>query len=270
MRRKILPLSSGDCTCIILSMLPTRIAVVGCGRISGQYLWSAQQSPHLEVVACADLNIDVARAKAAEFNIPKACTVAEVLADPAIELIENLTTPTSHASISLAALRAGKHVYSEKPLAVTREQGLQLLQEAKARKLHLGCAPDTFLGSGVQTARRLIDQGAIGRPVAFTAFMMCRGHESWHPAPEVYYEAGAGPMFDMGPYYLTALINLLGPVKRLSAAASITIPERTITSEPLRGRRFVVQTPDHVAGTMEFQNGCIGTIRTTSATLHPV
>src|SRR5207248_6072952 len=156
-----------------------RIAVVGCGRIAGQYLWSAQQSPHLEVVACAALNVEVARAKATEFNIAKACTVAEVLADPAIELIEKLTTPKSHASITLAALRAGKHVYTEKPLAVTREEGLQLLEGAKARNLHLGCAPDTFLGSGVQTARRLIDQGAIGRPLALTAFMMCRGHESW-------------------------------------------------------------------------------------------
>jgi predicted dehydrogenase len=247
-----------------------RIGVIGCGRISGQYLWMAKQFPLLDVVACADLNVEVAQAKAAEFNVPRGCSVPDLLANPAIELVLNLTIPVAHAPVSLQALRAGKHVYCEKPLGITREEGRQVLAEAEQRRLKVGCAPDTFLGSGLQTARKLIDDGVIGRPLAFTASMMCRGHESWHPSPEFYYQPGGGPMLDMGPYYLTALLNLLGPVKRITGAASIAIPQRTITSEPLRGKRFAVQTPDHVAGTMEFQNGCIGTIMTTFATLHPV
>src|SRR5205814_7821202 len=143
--------------------------------------------------------------------------------------------------------------YSEKPLGINREEGQQILREAAQRKLLVGCAPDTFMGAGIQTARKAIDSGAIGRPVAFTAFMMCPGHESWHPSPEFYYEVGGGPVFDMGPYYLTALLNLLGPVKRLNSIGSMSFPERTITSEPKKGKNVKVETPTHISGSMEFQ-----------------
>ena len=249
---------------------PIHIGVIGCGRISGAYLWMARHFPGVELTACADLELSIAQAKAAEYGIAKGCSVDELLNDDRIDLVLNLTTPKAHFPIAMAALAHGKHAYSEKPLGINRDEGTQILAEAARRNLKVGCAPDTFLGSGIQTARKLIDDGAIGRPIAFTAFMMCRGHESWHPNPEFYYEPGGGPMFDMGPYYLTALLNLLGPVKRLSAAAAIAIPIRTITSEPKKGQTFKVQTPDHIAGTMEFQNGCIGTLITTFATMHPV
>jgi predicted dehydrogenase len=247
----------------------TRIGIIGCGRISGAYLTMTRPFPHVAITACADLDVDLARARATEYGVAKACTVDELLTDSAIDLVLNLTTPQAHSSIAMRALQHGKHTYSEKPLGITREEGQTLLAEAKQRNLLLGCAPDTFLGSGIQTARKLIDDGAIGRPVAFTAMMMGRGHESWHPSPEFYYQHGGGPMFDMGPYYLTALLNLLGPVKLITGAASIAIPQRTITSDPQRGKTFAVQVPDHIVGTMEFINGCIGTIITSFATMHP-
>jgi predicted dehydrogenase len=181
----------------------------------------------------------------------------------------NLTVPKAHVPVALAALEAGKHVYSEKPLGIDREEGRRAIDLAKAKGLRVGCAPDTFMGAGIQTARRLIEDGAIGRPVAFTAFMMGRGHESWHPSPEFYYEVGGGPMFDMGPYYLTALLQLLGPVKRLTGSATIAIPQRTITSQPKYGKAIAVETPDHICGTMEFANGCSGVIVESFATRFP-
>jgi predicted dehydrogenase len=171
-----------------------------------------------------------------------------------------LTIPKAHVPIALEAMKKGKHSYAEKPFGIDREEGLKALKMAEQKKLRLGCAPDTFMGAGIQTARKSIEDGAIGRPVAFTAFMMCRGHESWHPSPEFYYEVGGGPMFDMGPYYLTALLNILGPVKRINALAGIQIPERTITSEPKKGKKIKVETPTHISGSMEFENGAIGTI----------
>ena len=175
----------------------------------------------------------------------------------------------AHADIPVRALSAGKHTYSEKPLAVTREQGRHILDSAAGRGLRVGCAPDTFLGAAVQTARELIDGGAIGRPVAFTAFYMSRGHESWHPSPAFYYQRGGGPIFDMGPYYLTALFNLLGAPRRLTAAATVTQPHRTITSRPHAGTTIAVETPDHVCGTIEFENGATGVIVQSFATHHP-
>ena len=246
-----------------------RVGVVGCGAISAAYFKMAPQLPVLEMAACADLDMEKARARAAEFGIPKACTVDELLADSSIEIILNLTVPKAHAPVALRALENGKHTYAEKPLAVTREEGREVLEAARSRSLRVGCAPDTFMGAGIQTARKVVDDGAIGRPVAFTAFMMGRGHESWHPSPEFYYEVGGGPMFDMGPYYLTALLNLLGPVKRITGAASIAIPERTITSQPKHGKKITVETPDHICGTMEFENGAIGTLITSFAITHP-
>jgi predicted dehydrogenase len=249
-------------------MRKVRIGVIGCGAISGAYLGMAKNFPVVEVAACADIDIDRAKTKAKEFGVPKACSVDDLLNDPSIELVLNLTVPKAHVPIALAALQAGKHTYAEKPLGIDREEGRKVIDLAKSRGLKVGCAPDTFMGAGIQTARKLIEDGAIGRPVAFTAFMMGRGHESWHPSPEFYYEVGGGPMFDMGPYYLTALLQMLGPVKRLTGAATIAIPERTITSKPKSGQKMTVHTPDHICGTMEFENGCAGVIIQTFATLH--
>lgn len=252
-----------------------RMGVIGCGAISGQYFNMAKNFPIVEVVACADLNREVAEKRAAEFNVPKVLSVDELLADPSIELVLNLTVPKAHLPIAMRALEAGKHTYAEKPLGVDREEGRKVIQFAKEKKLLVGCAPDTFLGAGIQTVRKLIDEGVIGKPVAATAFMMGKGHEHWHPNPEFYYEVGGGPMFDMGPYYLTALLNILGPVKRLMGMASISRPQRTIVhkdreGKPMHkyGKVIPVETPDHVAGTIEFENGCLCTMVTSFATPH--
>jgi predicted dehydrogenase len=229
----------------------------------------AAQLPILEMAACADLDAERAKARAAEFGIPRVLSVEALLEDPGIDVVLNLTVPKAHAPIALAALANGKHTFAEKPLGVDRSEGTAILDAATAAGLRVGCAPDTFLGAGLQTARQVIDRGDIGRPVAFTAFMMGRGHESWHPSPEFYYEVGGGPMFDMGPYYLTALLNLLGPVRRITGAASIAIPERTITSQPKYGQKIAVETPDHLCGTLEFVEGAVGTLITSFAVAHP-
>ncbi|MBM7582516.1 putative dehydrogenase [Caldicoprobacter guelmensis] len=244
-------------------MRKVKVGIVGCGNISGIYLKNcSQRFEILEVVACADLVLERAQARAKEFDIPKVCSVEELLADPEIDIVVNLTVPKAHAQICIAALEAGKNVYVEKPLAITREEGKKILDIAKAKGLLVGCAPDTFLGAGLQTCRKLIDDGWIGEPVAATAFMVCHGHESWHPDPEFYYQVGGGPMFDMGPYYLTALISLIGPIRRVTASARITFPERTITSQPKYGTKIKVETPTHIAGIMDFENGAVGTIIT--------
>jgi predicted dehydrogenase len=246
-----------------MAVKPVKVGLVGCGTISRIYLQNARKLAALDVVACADLLVERAQARAAEFGVPKACSVAELLADPGVELVLNLTIPAAHAEVALAALRAGKSVYNEKPLAIQRVGGRALLDLARANGLLVGCAPDTFLGGGLQTCRRLIDQGVIGEPVAATAFMLSHGHESWHPDPAFYYQPGAGPMFDMGPYYLTALVALIGPVRRVTGSTRITFPERTITSQPKSGTVIQVNTPTHVAGVLDFANGAIATIVTT-------
>jgi predicted dehydrogenase len=245
-----------------------KVGIIGCGAISSNYLTNARNLPILEVIACADLDPERARAKAAEFEVPKACTPEELIADPDVELVLNLTIPVAHAAVALAAIAAGKHVYNEKPLATTHANGLQLMETARARGVRVGCAPDTFLGAGLQTARMAVDEGLIGRPVAFTGFMLGRGPESFHPSPEFFYEPGGGPMFDMGPYYLTALLNLLGPVRRIQGAAAIEIPDRTIMKGPREGGKISVTTPDHLCGTLEFECGAVGTLITSFAITH--
>lgn len=247
---------------------PVKVGVIGAGNISGAYFSHAPIFPIIDVAAVADLDQEKAKAQAEKFNIPQVLTVDELLAHPEIEIVLNLTVPQAHVPVALRAIESGKHTYAEKPLALNRADGKKVLDAAAAKGLLVGCAPDTFLGAGIQTARKVIDDGIIGKPVAFTAFMMGRGHESWHPSPEFYYEPGGGPMFDMGPYYLTALLNLLGPIKRLSGAASIAIPDRTITSQPKHGKKITVTTPDHIAGTLEFAQGAVGTIITSFATAH--
>lgn len=244
-------------------MKPVKIGIIGCGNISGIYFERATRTFEiLEVVACADLIRERAEAQAAAWGVPGVCTVEELLADGEIDIVVNLTIPKAHHEVGRAVLRAGKSLYGEKPLTLTRKEGLDLLETAKSRKVLLGNAPDTFLGGGLQTCRKLIDDGWIGRPVAASAFMLCHGHESWHPDPEFYYKEGGGPLFDMGPYYLTALVNLLGPVKRVTGMTAISFPERTITSAPHFGTRIQVEVPTHVAGTLEFSSGAIGTLVT--------
>ena len=244
-----------------------KIGVLGCGDISDTYLdhLSPQKlgaSGDFEISACADLFEDRAREKAKAYGIPKALGVAELLSDPDVDLVLNLTPPQEHATVALAALRQGKHVYNEKPLAVNLEDARRTLSEAAERSLRVGCAPDNFLGERLQTCRALIERGDIGEPVASMVFMMTRGMEGWHPAPWFFFQPGAGPMFDMGPYYLTALINLIGPVKSVTGEAAITFPERTITSEPKYGQKIEVNTPTHVAGVLGFENGAVGTMVT--------
>jgi predicted dehydrogenase len=239
-----------------------KIGIIGCGNISNIYLQSGNKFDILEVVACADIIPERAEAKAKEHNIPKAYTPEALLADPEIEIVVNLTIPRAHAEVSLAAVEAGKSVYSEKPLAINRKAGAQVLERAKARRVRVGCAPDTFLGGGLQTCRKLIDEGSIGQPVAATAFMMSPGHERWHPDPDFFYQKGGGPMFDMGPYYLTALVSILGPVRRVTGSAQIISRERTITSQPKYGQKITVNVPTHVAGILDFAGGAVGTIIT--------
>lgn len=243
-------------------MARMNIGVIGCGTISGIYLQNLPTFALINVAAVADLVPERADARAAQYGIARACTVDVLLADPSVELVVNLTTPDAHAAVAEAALEAGKSVYNEKPLALTRGEAERLLAMARAKGVRVGCAPDTFLGAGMQTCRQLIDAGAIGTPVAATAFMLNHGPESWHPNPGFYYQPGAGPMFDMGPYYLTALVNLLGPARRVTGMARTTFPEREITSQPRCGERITVRTETHVAGLLEFESGVIGTIIT--------
>jgi predicted dehydrogenase len=242
------------------SVRKLRVGIIGCGNIMGAYVRGCRAFEILELVACADLIHEVAVARAVELEIPKALSVADLLADPTIDIVINLTVPKAHAEVSLAAIAAGKHVHSEKPLAVKREDGRRILDAARKNNVRVGCAPDTFLGGGLQTCRRLIDAGKIGEPVAATAFMMSHGPESWHPNPGFFYMNGAGPMFDMGPYYLTALVHLLGPVKRVSGSARISFPERVATSQALYGERIAVEIPTHVAGTLDFAQGSVATL----------
>ena len=247
---------------------PVKVGIVGCGNISGIYFAAGKKFQILDIVACADLDVSRAKAKAEEHGVPKACSVDELLADPEIQIVINLTIPKAHYEVCLAAVNAGKHTHVEKPLCITREQGQRLLATAKERGVRVGAAPDTFLGGGHQTCRKLIDDGWIGEPIGATAFMLCHGHESWHPDPEFYYKAGGGPMFDMGPYYLTALVAMLGPIKRLTGSTRITFPERTITSASKYGTKIAVDIPTHVSGIMDFANGAVGTILTSFDVWH--
>ncbi len=241
---------------------PVKIGIVGCGNISGIYFQAAKTFKILNIATCADLDSERARMKAEEHGIVAAGSVEALLADPSIEIIVNLTIPRAHYEVCMAAVQAGKHVYVEKPLCITREEGQRLLAAAKERGVRVGAAPDTFLGAGLQTCRKLIDDGWIGEPIGATAFMLCHGHESWHPDPEFYYKAGGGPMFDMGPYYLTALTALMGPIRRVTGSTRATFPERKITSAPKYGTSVTVDVPTHVAGILDFTNGAIATLVT--------
>jgi predicted dehydrogenase len=243
-------------------MSKIKIGIIGCGHISSIYMKNIPTFDHLELVACADLEINKANTQAQKYRIPEVYTVKELLENDNIDLIINLTVPQAHAAVTIEALRNGKHVYGEKPLAVTREEGKEILAVAKDTGLLVGSSPDTFLGAGIQTAIHLIESGEIGVPIGASAFMISRGPEHWHPNPAFFYEKGGGPMFDMGPYYLTALIALLGPIKRLSGLARISYPERTVLSTPKAGAKIKVTTPTHISGTLDFVSGAIGNLTT--------
>ncbi|MEO6396057.1 MAG: Gfo/Idh/MocA family oxidoreductase [Devosia sp.] len=242
-------------------MNPLGIGIIGTGNISDAYLKAAPGFPVLKIIACADINSDAARAKAATYGI-EALSVDALLADPRIDIVLNLTTPQHHVPVGLQAMAAGKHVYSEKPLAIRFEDGLALVEAAEHAGLRVGCAPDTFLGGSHQTARKAIDAGAVGTPLAGTAFMMVPGHELWHPNPDFYYKPGGGPMLDMGPYYLTCLVNMLGPVASVSGAAKASYPSRTIGSGQRQGESFSVDVPTHISALIDFVSGAAVTITT--------
>ena len=242
-------------------MTPVGIGVIGCGYISTTYLETLTAFPHLRVVGCADRLPDRAAARATAFGLP-ALAVDELLGHPDVELVVNLTIPAAHAEVALAAIEAGKSVYNEKPLAIAREDGRRILDAAAAAGVRVGAAPDTFLGAGLQTCRSLLDAGRLGQPVAATAFMLSPGHERWHPDPAFYYQRGGGPLFDMGPYYLTALVSLIGPIRRVTGAARASFPTRTVGSAPKRGEVIDVEVPTHVAAALEFASGPIATLVT--------
>ncbi|MFC5907118.1 Gfo/Idh/MocA family protein [Streptacidiphilus monticola] len=235
---------------------PVGLAVVGAGNISGQYLRNLTAFPDVEVLAVADLDDRRAAQAAAEYGIGTACSPAAALEIPEVEIVVNLTVPAAHAQVALAALRAGKHVYGEKPLALDPESGRAVLAEAAARGLRVGNAPDTFLGAGIQSARRAVEAGLIGEPVAATVALESMGPEGWHPDPAFFYLPGAGPLFDMGPYYLTALVSLLGPVSSVAATARMARQRRVVGSGPLAGTEFPVEVPTHVTALLEFAAGC--------------
>ncbi len=242
-------------------MKTLNVGIIGTGNIAPAYIRGCAPFEVINLVACADILLDRAQAFAAEHGL-EAHSVNDMLAREDIDIVINLTIPAAHAEVSLQILNAGKHAYSEKPLALNRADGEKIIKAAAAAGLRMGCAPDTFLGGGGQSARKAIDDGLIGKPVAATAFFLSHGPESWHPNAGFYYLQGGGPLFDMGPYYLTTLVNLMGPVARVAASARMTFPERIATSEALMGQVLPVEVNTHIAGTLEFESGAIATVIT--------
>jgi predicted dehydrogenase len=238
----------------------TNIGIVGTGVISGTYLDHLAKLPGVQVVAVADLDVSRAQAIADKFPGIRALSSDGLMTDPDVDIVLNLTIPAAHAPVHRAALQAGKHVYGEKPLAVDRAEAEPLLKLAAASDLRIGCAPDTVLGTGTQTARALLDRGDIGVPTAATASFVTPGHELWHPAPEFYYQAGGGPLLDMGPYYVTSLVTLLGPVRRVTGRAGRAHDQRNVHTGPRAGQSFGVDVPTHVTGVLEHESGALTTV----------
>ncbi|MCU1510066.1 MAG: oxidoreductase [Glaciihabitans sp.] len=238
---------------------PLKFGVIGVGKISAQYFASLPSLPGLELVAVADLDEDRARQAASEQNV-EAMSVSRLLDDGRVQAVLNLTIPAAHAEVAVRALHAGKHVYTEKPLAVTPAEATKILAAAKETGLRVGSAPDTVLGTGIQTARQQLDDGAIGQPVGATAFWASPGHERWHPAPQFYYQQGAGPLYDMGPYYISALVTMLGPVVRVSGAVARSARERIVESGPSSGERIAVDVDTHVTAILEHASGVASTV----------
>ncbi|MEV4704237.1 Gfo/Idh/MocA family oxidoreductase [Actinoplanes sp. NPDC049316] len=242
---------------------PVGVGIVGAGTISDTYLRNLTAFPDVRVLMVADLDTGRAADRAAEHGVPRSGTAAELLAEPGVEIVVNLTVPAAHVDVGLAALDAGKHVWTEKPLALDRGSARTLLDRAARQGLRVASAPDTVLGAGLQTARRALDDGRIGRPGTALALFQSPGPESWHPSPEFLFRAGAGPLLDMGPYYLTALVHLLGPVERVTATGGRPRGTRTIGSGPRAGTDFAVDVATTVAALVEFAGGGSAQLLTT-------
>lgn len=241
---------------------PHRVGVVGLGVISRAYLDTLAHHPAVSIAAVADLDASRSAAVAATIPGAEAVSVQHLLDSPDVQTVLNLTIPAAHAEISLGAIDAGKNVYVEKPLAVTFQDGGTIISRAASAGVRVGCAPDTVLGTGTQTARAAIDDGLIGRPLSASAVMITAGHERWHPQPDFYYAPGGGPLLDMGPYYISALVHLLGPVRAVVGAASRLRAERVIGSGPRAGERIPVRVDSHVTGVLEHANGALSTLTT--------
>jgi predicted dehydrogenase len=242
---------------VITDARPARVGIVGCGDVTSLYLPGIAPFASIELAACADLDADRAAALSARGGFP-AVTPETLLADPTIEIVLVLTPPAAHASVTRAAIAAGKHVYTEKPLATTRDDAEAIIREASAAGVRVGAAPDTFLGGGLQTARALIDTSAIGVPIAATASHTHLGPEGWHPNPGIFYAKGGGPLLDVGPYYVTALVNLLGPIAAVSAVGRGVGSERRIWAGPRAGQTITSEVPTTVFGTLAFESGVVG------------
>ena len=239
---------------------PLNVGVIGCGAIIAQYLANFRRLDSINLVAVADLDPARAQAVADSYDGVRALTVDDLLAADDVDLVLNLTIPAAHADVALRAIAAGKSVYGEKPLAATTAEAREVLDAAAAAGVVVGCAPDTVLGTGIQTARKAIDDGLIGSPVSATATMATPGHERWHPNPDFYYQPGGGPLLDMGPYYVSALVTLLGPVVSVVGAASHTRSERTIGSGPREGQKVPVDIDSHVTGVLVHASGALSTL----------
>ena len=236
-----------------------RVGVVGCGMIAARYVGGSAAFRHWRPVACADLDAHVAAAFAAQHGL-RLLDVGELIADADVDLVLNLTPPRAHAAVLGAALAAGKHVYTEKPLATTSAEARELVAAAKRCGVRLGCAPDTFLSSAYETGRELIAVGAIGTPVGAAATMLLGGPDRWHPNAEMFYGAGGGPLLDIAPYYLTALVSLLGPIGSVAAFAETPTPQRTLAVGPRAGETIQVEVPTHVAAVLRMRSGPLATL----------
>jgi len=237
------------------------VGVIGCGNISAAYLRLAPLFRGIEMRACADIDMKAAEARAGEFDV-RAQTVDDLLAASDIDIVVNLTIPAVHYEVSKKVLDAGKHVYSEKPFVLSVKEGLDLKKRAEKKGLRIGSAPDTFLGGAHQLVRSLIDAGKLGRITSGTCFVMSHGMEHWHPNPDFFFQPGAGPVLDIGPYYVTNLIQLIGPVRRVAAFVAMPAKQRTISSKPRAGEKIPVNTPTTIHGMLEFENGAVVTLAT--------
>ncbi|MCW0021315.1 Gfo/Idh/MocA family protein [Rhizobium sp. BT-226] len=237
-----------------MSASPMNVGIIGCGVISTAYIRGGARSRHIQVKSVADIREDAARSQASAMGVGYA-TIDEMLADPSIEIVINLTVPNAHAEVSTRILEAGKHVYSEKPLTVSVEEANALLQLAAKRGLRVGCAPDTFLGASHQACRALLDDGKIGTVLGGAASFLSRGMEAWHPNPDFFFKPGGGPVLDLGPYYITTLVNLLGPVRTVTATASTGYPTRKIGSGDRAGEEIAVETPTSYSALLTFESG---------------
>jgi predicted dehydrogenase len=239
---------------------PVGVAVVGCGTISREYLRNMTAFPDLRVLFCADIDLERAAKQAATYGVPESGPPAEALAHPDVEIVVNLTIPAAHAEVSSAALAAGKNVWTEKPLTLDITSGRRLLAAADRAGLLLGCAPDTVLGAGLQTARRLMAEGKIGVPQTALTMMQSPGPELWHPDPEFLFQPGAGPVFDIGPYYLSWLATIFGPAERVAAVSRRSRDTRVIAKGPRAGTEFRVEVPTHYSALIEYAAGPAATL----------